>query len=960
MKRDSSSIFRWAAVTTCIVLSASAARAAEQPSLAALADEQFAFAAQQYGGMVERIGSDKTRQPRTFENGELRLVPARDWTSGFFAGSLWLVAEQTGDAKMRAAAQDFTARLESIKTYTGTHDLGFMLGCSYGQGWRLTKDRAYRDVLIQGARSLSARYRPGAGTIRSWDWGEWRHPVIIDNMMNLELLVFASAETGDPSFAETARKHADTTLANHFRADGSSVHVVDYDPLTGAVRKRQTWQGFADDSAWARGQAWGLYGFTAMHRMTGDERYLAQARKIANFIASHPRLPRDGIPYWDFDAPDIPNAPRDASAGAVMCSALFELGWIVRGEDGARYLALAERQLRSLASPAYRAKLGENGSFLIMHCVGHKARGTEVDAPLAYGDYYFLEALARAKAGRVESLVGSKITAPVTRAPAPADASELRVTIRVDAAKSKGALRPIWRFFGADEPNYAYMKDGRKLLGQLGEMRRDDVFFRAHNLLTSGPGAPALKWGSTNAYTEDAQGRPVYDWSIVDLIFDTYRERGVRPYVEIGFMPQALSVKPEPYAHEWRPGFPYKEVYTGWTFPPNDYAKWGELAYQWAKHCVERYGAAEVERWYWETWNEANIPYWSGTPEEFHKLHDFAIAGVRRALPKARVGGPDVAGDGGDFARAFYEHCLRGTNHATGGKGTPLDFVSFHAKGSPETVDGRVVMGIANQLRTIDRGFGIVASFPELKNTPIVIGESDPEGCAACQGPQLAYRNGTMYSSYTAASFARKQDLADKHGVNFEGALTWAFTFEDQPYFAGFRQLASNGLAMPVLNVFRMFARMSGERVTATSTSEVPLDAILKDGVRGNPDVAAFASYDAAKKRLCVMVWHYHDADVPGPDASVSLELAGLPPAARVARLTHHRIDQDCSNAYATWLYMGSPVAPTREQYSQLEAASALARLTEAPATVALAAGTAGMTFTLPRQGVSLLVLDCD
>ncbi|HMP81764.1 MAG TPA: beta-xylosidase [Verrucomicrobiota bacterium] len=530
------------------------------------------------------------------------------------------------------------------------------------------------------------------------------------------------------------------------------------------------------------------------------------------------------------------------------------------------------------------------------------------------------------------------------------------VAIRVDAAKTMGPLRPIWRFFGGDEPNYATMKDGQKLLAEYGRLRPRDVYFRTHNLLTSGDGTPALKWGSTDAYTEDAQGNPNYNWKILDRMFDSYLERGVRPYVQIGFMPQALSTKPEPYRHEWRPGLPYERIYTGWAYPPKDYAKWGELVYQWVKHCVERYGREEVETWYWETWNEANIGYWRGTPQEFHKLHDYAIDAVRRALPTARVGGPDSAGSGGQWSRNFYEHCLRGTNYATGKIGTPLDFVAFHAKGSPSYTNNHVRMGIANHLRVIDDGFGLVASFPELKNTPIVIGESDPEGCAACQGPSFSYRNGTVYSSYTAASFARKHDLADKHGVNFEGALTWAFTFEDQPYFAGFRQLASCGLPLPVFNVIRMFSQMNGNRVSADSSAAVPLDEIMRIGVRQNADVGAIASLDTNSLR--VLVWHYHDDDIRGPEAAVELAVAGLPANASESKLTHYRVDEFHSNAYDAWRRMGSPIAPNARQYQLLQEASNLATLTNAPATIRVEDGKATLKFTLPRQGVSLLVLD--
>jgi xylan 1,4-beta-xylosidase len=539
-------------------------------------------------------------------------------------------------------------------------------------------------------------------------------------------------------------------------------------------------------------------------------------------------------------------------------------------------------------------------------------------------------------------------------APAAAATNSFPVRIKIDASQEQGALAPIWRFFGADEPNYATMKNGQKLLAELGALQPGHVYFRAHNLLTSGDGTPAFKWGSTGAYSVDAQGKSVYNWTILDGIFDTYLQRGVRPYAEIGFMPEALSTKPEPYQHHWAPGAKYDEIFTGWAYPPTDYQKWGELVFQWLRHCVEEYGSAEVASWYWEVWNEPNIGYWRGSFEDFLKLHDYAIDGVRRALPGARVGGADCAGSGGRFTRNFLEHCLRGTNFATGKIGTPLDFVSFHAKGAPIYTNGHVRMGIAAQLRTVSEGFRLVASFPELRGKPIVIGESDPEGCAACQGAALAYRNGTMYSSYTAAVFARKHELARQHGVNLEGALTWAFEFEDQPYFAGFRSLASNGLDKPVLNVFRMFAQMHGQCLAVESDHAVPLESILKDGVRDQPDVSAMASLDAGQ--LCVIAWHYHDDDVPGPDAVVELTFAGLPLRAGEARLQHFRIDEDHSNAFAAWKRMGSPQQPTPAQYAQLEQAGQLAALGP-PQTLRVENGAASLTFTLPRQAVSLLKL---
>lgn len=532
-------------------------------------------------------------------------------------------------------------------------------------------------------------------------------------------------------------------------------------------------------------------------------------------------------------------------------------------------------------------------------------------------------------------------------------ADSFPVRIEVDAAQSIGPLKPVWRFFGADEPNYAYMPHGRELLGELGELKKDEVFFRTHSLLSTGKGEHGLKWGSTNAYTENAAGKPVYDWSIVDRIFDTYREQGVRPYVQIGFMPQALSVKPEPYRHRF-PDARYEELFGGWAYPPKDFAKWEELVFQWAKHCAERYGRDEVLRWYWQTWNEPNIDYWRGTREEFFKLHDHAIHAVRRAIPGAKVGGPDLAGGkGGDFLEAFLNHCLKGRNRATGETGTPVDFISFHAKGSPQQIDGHVRMGMANQLREIDEAFAVIASHPEVKDKPIIIGESDPDGCAACKGADRDYRNGTMYSSYTAAIFPRKLDLAAKHGVNLEGALTWSFEFEGQPYFAGFRSLATNGIDKPVLNVFRMFARMTGDRLRVQSDAAIPLADLITTGVRSKPDLSALAARDG--KRITLLAWHYHDDDLPGPDAALTLIFKDTP--AGHPKLTRTLIDEGHSNSFIAWQALGSPQKPTADQIRLLEDAS---RLTPASDQTELksANGNTEIRFKLARQGVTLVELE--
>ena len=433
--------------------------------------------------------------------------------------------------------------------------------------------------------------------------------------------------------------------------------------------------------------------------------------------------------------------------------------------------------------------------------------------------------------------------------------------ISVDLAKKKAVMNPVWAWFGYDEPNYTYMKDGKKLLSELAALSSTPVYVRTHSLLVTGDGVAALKWGSTNAYTEDAKGNPIYNWAIIDSIFDTYIKRHMKPLAQIGFMPQAMSTHPDPYRHHWKPGDPYDEIMTGWAYPPKDYKKWGELVYQWVKHSVERYGKKEVESWYWEVWNEPNY-YWNGTHEEFFKLYDYAADGLKRALPTAKIGGLDIAGTSGresqEFLNSFIRHCLTGTNYATGKIGAPLELVTFHAKGSPKLIKGMVQMNAAPQMHDIETGFRIVASYPETKDLPIIIGESDPEGCAACgmaTNPSNAYRNGTMYSSYTAATFARKYELGDQYGINFKGAVSWSFEFENQPWFYGFRDLATNGVDKPVLNVFRMFGKMGGYRVEVTSDRMYPLKMVLDSGIRGaKTDIGALAS--VGTKTAAVMVWN--------------------------------------------------------------------------------------------------------
>lgn len=529
--------------------------------------------------------------------------------------------------------------------------------------------------------------------------------------------------------------------------------------------------------------------------------------------------------------------------------------------------------------------------------------------------------------------------------------------ITVNLENEIAPIKPIWAWFGYDEPNFTYMKDGKKLLSELAALSPVPVYVRTHNLLTSGDSTPALKWGSTNIYTEDANGNPVYNYHIVDSIFDTYTKRGMKPLAQIGFMPEAMSTHPEPYKHNWKPGVSYSTIETGWSYPPKDYKKWEELVYQWVKHCVLRYGKKEVESWYWEVWNEPNGAYWKGTMPEFFKLYDYAANGVKKALPTARIGGPNVTGGAQKWLSAFIQHCLTDTNYVTGKIGSPLDMVLFHAKGSPRFVNGTVIMSIKRQLNDIANHFKTVSTFDRIKNIPIILGESDPEGCAACgmaTNPENAYRNGTMYSSYTAASFAREYELMDEYHSNLIGAVSWSFEFENQPWFAGFRDLATNGVDKPVLNIFRMFGMMKGARVQTLSNRMLPLRTMLDSGVTGaKTDIGALASKDS--NSATVMVWNYHDKDVQEPAETIHVNINGIP--VQKVKFTEYRIDSDHSNSYEVWKKMGSPQNPTKGQIDQLQKAGQLQAMGQAQ-NVNVNKGILTLDIELPRQGVSLLKID--
>ncbi len=533
------------------------------------------------------------------------------------------------------------------------------------------------------------------------------------------------------------------------------------------------------------------------------------------------------------------------------------------------------------------------------------------------------------------------------------------VSIKVDLAKPQGVYTPIYRWFGYDESNYTTMKYGKELLRELHDLSPVPVYIRAHHLFTSGNGVPELKWSSSNVFSLDANGKPVYDFTITDQTFDSYKSAGVRPMVELGFMPKDLASE-VPGITEYQLHYPKPTMGGSVNNPPKDYKMWGELVRRYTEHLVERYGKAEVSTWYFEVWNEPDIIYWHGTPAEYYKLYDYAVAGVRAALPNAIVGGPASTGPANEkaskFLDGFLKHCLNDKS-AADGKPIPLNFISFHPKGSPKLVDGHVRMGISNELKATENGFQIVAKYPQLRRVPIILSEADPEGCAGCSmkvNPANAYRNGPMYPTYTAVAMKAMFELQDAAKVNLLAMVSWSFEFEGKDYFEGFRTLATNGVDKPVLNVFRMAGMMQGERVATNSSGLVPLAEIVSDGVRQGPDVDAFAT--KAEHEAAVMLWNYHDDDVPAPNAEVEVTITGIPLGVKKVLLEHYRIDDTHSNTYTVWKAMGSPQSPTPEQYAQLKAAGQLELLTS-PTWLDVSNGKVTIGTSLPRQATSLMHL---
>ena len=531
------------------------------------------------------------------------------------------------------------------------------------------------------------------------------------------------------------------------------------------------------------------------------------------------------------------------------------------------------------------------------------------------------------------------------------------VTVNVDATKPGKPLKHVWQYYGYDECNYTTTPNCIDLMKTVSQINPDPVYLRQHFLLNSGDGTASLKWGSTNVYIENAYGEPVYSWKIMDGIFDAVIASGCHPLVEIGFMPKDLTIRPEPY----RPPQPFgPNEGMGVFFPPKDYDKWAQLIRQWARHSKERYDNVE-QTWLWELWNEPDIFYFQGSYEDYVKLFEYTEQAIHEVMPNATFGGPHVANSGSRFLRNFLQHCAEEKNSLTGEIGTRLDYVGFHAKGGVVFRDGHVEMSMRGQLTKHLSGFSAVANVPKFKNTPIIIGEADPDGAAAVpasRSPERGYRNIPAYGTYVAAMMKYSLDLAKQEGVNLRGVLSWAFMFDGMPWFDGYRTLATNGVHKPVLNAFKMLGQLKGNQLSLTSDGAVPMNEILKSSVRERPDINGMSVIDG--QTVKILLWNYHDILVPAEPASVRLNVK-LPKDyftnAEVVRVSHYRIDDTHSNAYTKWLELGRPQNPTVEMIAQMKEAMQL-QLLEPPMLLDVPDNEVTLNFDLPRSGLSLIILE--
>ncbi len=526
------------------------------------------------------------------------------------------------------------------------------------------------------------------------------------------------------------------------------------------------------------------------------------------------------------------------------------------------------------------------------------------------------------------------------------------VNVSVDATGAGTLLERVWPFHGYDEINYTTSPEGAALLGTLAALHTAPVHVRSHFLLNSGDGTPALKWGSTNVYTEDASGNPIYSWLLTDGIMDTVTAAGAFPLVELGFMPAALSTHPTPYRNSSTTA-----LNGGCFYPPTDYMKWEGLIGAWAVHAQERYPDAAAN-WLWELWNEPDVGYWHGTFDEYAELYDHTEAALHQAIPDAALGGPAVASASGSFLTQFLEHCATGNNAVTGNAGTRLDLVTFHAKGGVAMNGDYVEMNLGNQLRLHRAGFDAVAAVPQYKQTPIFITEADPDGCAACPAstdPADAYRYSTAYGAYELAMMKHSVELEAQEGVKLGGLLTWAFTFPGTSYFAGYRALATNGISLPALSAFKLLGRLNGTRLPLSSSGARTLDDILTNSVRDEPEVDGMATLNSGA--IQVLMWNYHDDIVTAPAAPVHLAITVPASFGPNARISHLRVDELHGDAYTVWVSQGMPASPSPTQVQALQQAMDPALLVPDRTVGVALGGAVELDFDLPRFGVSLVTI---
>jgi xylan 1,4-beta-xylosidase len=526
------------------------------------------------------------------------------------------------------------------------------------------------------------------------------------------------------------------------------------------------------------------------------------------------------------------------------------------------------------------------------------------------------------------------------------------VNVSVDATAAGTPLERIWPFHGYDEINYTTTAEGKALLGAIAAAHSAPVHVRSHFLLNTGDGTPAMKWGSTNVYTEDAAGNPSYSWDLTDGIMDTITGVGAFPFVEIGFMPEALSTHPTPYRNSST-----TMLDGGCFYPPTDYTKWADLITTWAMHASQRYPDVAAS-WLWELWNEPDFAYWQGTPAEYDELYDYTESALHAVLPGAPLGGPAVAGAGGSFLPQFLKHCATGINAVTGNVGTRLDLVSFHAKGGVGLVGDHVEMDLRTQLRLHRAGFAAVAAVPQFSQTPIYVTEADPDGCAACPvstTPADAYRTSPAYGAYELAMMKHSLELESQMGVKLGGLLTWAFTFPGTPYFAGYRTLATNGINLPVMGAFQLLGRLDGTRMPLTSSGARSLDDILTNGVRGEPDVDGMATLNG--DAVQVLVWNYHDDIVTAAATPVHLTVSVPASFGGLAHISHLRLDESHGDAYTVWVSQGMPASPSAAQIAALKGAMDPSLLVPDRTAAVAADGSIGVDFGLPRFGVSLVTI---